>query len=170
LGEINWETIKGEGGFFDPKLLEISGYGRPCLTCGHQPEKKKVRTLKEKLFTEFAKQVAEESRNNGLTNNQLRNFYDVIKATQDKLMQAPTEERREGRFQVEKRRLNLLFSKVAYARKGRGKNIPEEFATFMKECLEIVTKSEAKYEDFKAFVMTFEAVAGYFGTEKKGKE
>lgn len=168
MSEINKDYIKD--GFFAPELAKIPGYGHPCPTCGHQPEKKEVRTLKEKLFTEFAKQVAEESRNNGLTNNQLRNFYDVIKATQDKLMQAPTEKRREGLFQVEKRRLNLLFSKVAYAQRGRGKKIPDVFATFMNECLEIVTKGKAKYEDFEAFVMTFEAVAGYFGTEKKGNE
>ena len=169
MSEVNWEIITGNGHFFE--LDEIQGDGDACPTCGQPRQRKEKRKFKAKLFTEFAKSIADTSRvgKPKLTTNQLRNFYDVIKATQNRIVQQPTHLKREDAYRIEKRRLNLLFSKVHYARANK---IPEVFAKFMEECLKIVTKEkvenedrEADYEDFEAFVLTFEAVAGYFGKD-----
>jgi CRISPR type III-A-associated protein Csm2 len=171
MSEANyWKVI--EGGFFD-KPQEISGYPPEiCQECKQYKGKKEEPKLKVNLFTTFAKEAAADAWDANLTNNQLRNFYDTVKSTHDKLLQQPTPKSREGMFEVEKQRLKLLFSKVAYAQKqkGSGRKIPEVFARFMNTCLELTTSKDATYEDFEAFVLTFEAFAGYFGTEKKKGE
>ena len=163
MSEVNWGIIDQAGHFYEPD--EIQGEEDSCPECQQPRERQQKLKLKGDLFTEFAKGVAEAGRaaRPKLTTNQLRNFYDVIKAAHDRLMQEPTYGKREDIFRIEKPRLKLLFSRIHYARSnGR---IPNVFATFMGKCLEIVTADESKYRDFEAFVLTFEAVAGYFGKE-----
>jgi len=161
LEGVDWTII--EGGFYDPDPAKIKGSEKICEACKQLIQVPK-RTLKEELLKEFAEKVANVSKAKGLKMNQLRNFYDVIKTTQNKLMQAHTLEQRKNDFDFERRRLKLLFSKVVHAQQ-RGK-IPDVFVKFMNECLEIVTDEKAEYDDFEAFVLTFEAVTGYFGKDK----
>ncbi|MCH8295564.1 type III-A CRISPR-associated protein Csm2 [Candidatus Poribacteria bacterium] len=158
MNQVKWNIIEGEGHFH--KSVEILE-GDPCKECGRPRHRKTEWKLKDDLFTDFAKSVADASRAGRLSTSQLRNFYDAIKTTEGRLIQEADPETRAGMFDIEKSRLKLLFAKIHYARSnGR---IPPVFATFMEKCLKIVTNEDAKYRDFEAFVLTFEAVAGYFG-------
>jgi len=162
VGDVNWSIITGDGGFYNPEPVMVQGGKERCEKCDQLLKIPKY-TLKKDLFTVLAKKVADVSRERDLRTNQLRNFYDVVKATQDKLTQAHTLEHRENLFSCEKPRLKLLYSKVVYA-KRRG-NIPSVFAEFVNKCLDNVIDKCAEYKDFEAFALTFEAVAGYFGSK-----
>jgi CRISPR-associated protein Csm2 len=108
---------------------------------------------KEKLVTTEAEKIANELVGNNprkpdLKSSQLRKFYMEVKSLERKV-------EAEG-FEKIKPLIKMLKVKVNYQR-GRGL-VPPKFVEFITKCVDNVNDRE----DFKAFVMHFEAVVGYY--------
>jgi CRISPR-associated protein Csm2 len=109
---------------------------------------------KEKLVTTEAEKIANELVGNNprkpdLRSSQLRKFYMEVKALEDRV-------KAEEEFDRIKPLIKMLKVKVNYQR-GRGL-VPPKFVEFITKCVDSVNDKE----DFKAFVMHFEAVVGYY--------
>ena len=142
LGDIDWSALD---------------------TSFHEDSDKTI--IKESLVTEFAQKVAEASAKNGLAANALRNFYDAVKDIETRLGRMETLSEKENAFRVHLPLIKMLTAKVAHA-KGR-KKIPEVFEKFLRECIKNVTS----LADFEAFLLIFEAVAGWHTMfSKEGRE
>ena len=110
--------------------------------------------LKEELVTAEAEKIANElvgdnPRKPDLKSSQLRKFYMEVKALEDRV-------KAEEKFDRIKPLIKMLKVKVNYQR-GRGL-VPPKFVEFITKCVDNVNDRE----DFKAFVMHFEAVVGYY--------
>ena len=108
---------------------------------------------KEKLVTAEAEKIANELVGNNprkpdLKSSQLRKFYMEVKSLERKV-------EAEG-FEKIKPLIKMLKVKVNYQR-GRGL-VPPKFVEFITKCVDNVNDRE----DFKDFVMHFEAVVGYY--------
>jgi CRISPR type III-A-associated protein Csm2 len=108
---------------------------------------------KEKLVTTEAEKIANELVGNNprkpdLKSSQLRKFYMEVKSLERKV-------EAEG-FEKIKPLIKMLKVKVNYQR-GRGL-VPPKFVEFITKCVDNVNDRE----DFKDFVMHFEAVVGYY--------
>jgi CRISPR-associated protein Csm2 len=108
---------------------------------------------KEELVTAEAEKIANElvgdnPRKPDLKSSQLRKFYMEVKSLERKV-------EAEG-FEKIKPLIKMLKVKVNYQR-GRGL-VPPKFVEFITKCVDNVNDRE----DFKAFVMHFEAVVGYY--------
>jgi CRISPR-associated protein Csm2 len=108
---------------------------------------------KEELVTAEAEKIANElvgdnPRKPDLKSSQLRKFYMEVKSLERKV-------EAEG-FEKIKPLIKMLKVKVNYQR-GRGL-VPPKFVEFITKCVDSVNDRE----DFKAFVMHFEAVVGYY--------
>jgi CRISPR-associated protein Csm2 len=110
--------------------------------------------IKEELVTAEAEKIANElvgdnPRKPDLKSSQLRKFYMEVKALEDRV-------KAEEKFDRIKPLIKMLKVKVNYQR-GRGL-VPPKFVEFITKCVDNVNDRE----DFKAFVMHFEAVVGYY--------
>jgi CRISPR-associated protein Csm2 len=108
---------------------------------------------KEELVTAEAEKIANElvgdnPRKPDLKSSQLRKFYMEVKSLERKV-------EAEG-FEKIKPLIKMLKVKVNYQR-GRGL-VPPKFVEFITKCVDNVNDRE----DFKDFVMHFEAVVGYY--------
>ena len=110
--------------------------------------------IKEELVTAEAEKIANElvgdnPRKPDLKSSQLRKFYMEVKALEDRV-------KAEEKFDRIKPLIKMLKVKVNYQR-GRGL-VPPKFVEFITKCVDNVNDRE----DFKDFVMHFEAVVGYY--------
>lgn len=127
----------------------------------HMPEK--ITFLDEKgiIRSELLEAKAEEwarsfirppSRDQGLKASQLRKFYNDAKALKTRLDA-------QKNFDAIKPLIKMIKSKAAYACPQRGnKKIPTEFKNY----LALMVNSVDTEEQFRAFLLCFEAVVGYF--------
>lgn len=94
----------------------------------------------------------------GLTSAQLRRFYHEAKALEAKL--------RVEEYSKVYPFIRMMKSKASYACPKRPKNkrkIPEEFKNFIFMMVDSIPQEPDKgKENFKAFLLVFEAVVGYF--------
>jgi CRISPR type III-A-associated protein Csm2 len=156
--DIPWNLI--EGGFLqEPEEPNVFDTERRCSECG-QPlplPSGKMKILKDGLLDKFAERLSVQCSLDGLKENQLRNFYDEVKRIEGRLKEFGLPK---SKYDLEKRRLGILKARATEAKQR--KNIPETFKKFIDDSVNLLTKSEADIEDFKAFVLVFEAVVGYF--------
>jgi CRISPR type III-A-associated protein Csm2 len=115
----------------------------------------------EELFTVYAPGIARDSAD--ISTNQLRNFYDEIKAIQGRIEYDI--ENRVANFEREKPLIRMIKAKVAHARSRQGDRIPDKFADFLNDCIDSIED----YDDFRAFALVFEAVAGYHTQYSRSK-
>jgi CRISPR type III-A-associated protein Csm2 len=108
--------------------------------------------LKEELFTRFAPKLAE-SCGKKLSTNALRNFYDAVKAIENPILQAGGRTKQREVFDRQRPFVKLLAAKVAH----KSKDLPPTFTRFLQKGIEM----SDTLEDFKGFVLVFEAVAGW---------
>ncbi|HOQ06166.1 MAG TPA: type III-A CRISPR-associated protein Csm2 [Anaerohalosphaeraceae bacterium] len=104
--------------------------------------------------------VNDKNRKDKLSKSQIRRFFGAIKNLHFQL--------ENGRSWEQVLPLFKMFqSKVAYAKRSGGKKIPEEFAVFLEENIKLVGNDE---DNFRAFVLYFEAVLGFaYGNNKIGE-
>lgn len=159
IGDVPWDII--DDGFLE--IIEVKQRTGLCSKCNQEIYTKEVKRLKPNLLDDFASKLAVISSANGLKMNQLRNFYDEVKATKGRI-ERKTDLSIEGQFEIEKPRIKLLLARAANA--FAKNNIPKVFHEFIRKSVEIVTHDDAKFEDFEAFTLTFEAVTGFFKEKK----
>lgn len=115
---------------------------------------------KSDLFDKFAEAIAKKA-NGNLSTNQIRNFYDAIKSIENRINQSWDKDKREIQFKHQHPFIKMIKSRVAHA-SGR-KNIPDVFRDFMNDSIDKIED----YEDFKVFVLLFEAITGWHSKYKK---
>ena len=124
--------------------------------------------IREELITARAEQWARSfvqperpgekwKRNPKLTSAQLRNFYHEAKKLEERCVNA---EKPDASFREIRPLVKMLKAKVAYAcpDTGRDRKVPEEF----KEFIDTMVDNVQNWHDFRAFMLCFEAVVGYF--------
>ena len=115
-----------------------------------EKSKKGEDVIREELVTTKAEKWAK-SFIRGMKMHQLRRFYNEVKSLEAKV--------EAGDFDKTLPLIRMLQSKVAHACPKRGeRKVPPEFKDFIDECIKAIRNEE----DFKAFVLVFEAVVGYF--------
>jgi CRISPR type III-A-associated protein Csm2 len=117
------------------------------------PEKK---ILKEELFTSFARELARSCVQDSkppLSTNALRNFYDAIKAIENPILQAGGPKKQKDAFAIRKPYVKLLAANVAH----KSKDLTPHFTEFLHRGIDMSNT----LEEFKGFVLVFEAVAGW---------
>lgn len=99
--------------------------------------------------------INKRNKKNKLTNSQLRNFYNEVKALDAKI--------NEDNFLDNLPFVLMLKAKANYAYRGGGRNkkIPESFKDFIIKNVEVISE-EKTYESFDNFTTFFETVVGYF--------
>ncbi len=123
-------------------------------------------TIRSSLLTEEARNFARSfvnpkkpedkyQKNPALTSAQLRKYYREVKSLESKV-------EAKGFAQIMPL-IKMLKSKTGYACPvtGRERKIPEEFKQYLNMCVDKIQDKE----DFKAFVLFFEATVGYFYEE-----
>jgi CRISPR type III-A-associated protein Csm2 len=111
--------------------------------------------LRRELLTTEAESIAKSFERSGLTNTQLRKFYNEVKALQAQI--EATEGNDEEKFKKNEALIAMLKSKVAYARhRPQGEKI-EELKKFIDACVDKIHS----LQDFKDFTIFFEAVVGF---------
>lgn len=107
--------------------------------------------LRKELLTDDAKKIAEEFKETKLTKNLMRKYYHEIKALEARI--TSDEEYRKNEALI-----YMLISKVNYDynRKEVGKKVEA-----LKEFIEVMVRKIKSYQDFKDFVLFFEAVVGF---------
>ncbi len=118
--------------------------------------------IKESLLTTEAKTWAQrfvDKRKLGkdpkLTSTQLRKYHFEVKTLEERVKDISDDD-----FLKLRPILKMLKSKVAYAcrQPGRERKIPEAFKRYIDEMVDKVEN----IRDFRAFVLCFDAVVGYF--------
>ena len=126
------------------------------------------RQIKEALLTTDAERWANSfnrpeqprerwQRNPKLTSAQLRNFYHEAKSLEEICKNSDD---RIEKFRTMRPLVKMLKSKVSYACPvtGRDRKVPVEF----KEFIDTMVDNVQDWDDFRAFMLCFEAVVGYF--------
>lgn len=90
-----------------------------------------------------------------VSSSQLRNFFNDVRSLEAKI----TPEN----FEIYRPQIKMLKAKVSYAR-GRDK-VSEAFENLISKCVDLI-KDE---KDFRAFILFFEAIVGFFYGEGGGK-
>ena len=137
------DDVTDTPGTLDWKMLSKSFY---------RDNEKEV--LREELFTDFAHSLAARC-GKQLTTNALRNFYDAVKAIENPVLQAGGLAKQRAEFAKQKPFVKLLAATVAH--KAKPNNLPDDFVRFLHKGIEMSND----LEEFKGFVLTFEAVAGW---------
>ncbi len=113
--------------------------------------------LNAELFDSLAHEKAKQFINDRLNSNQLRRFYNECKNIETRFKLCCQGE--DPKFAQQKAfltvlpRLKLLKSKISYAKK----KIPKSFETWLTQSIDAVETPM----DFKAFLLSFEAVVGF---------
>lgn len=98
--------------------------------------------------------INKRNKKNKLTNSQLRNFYNEVKALDAKI--------NEDNFLDNLPFVLMLKAKANYAyRGGKNSKIPESFKDFIIKNVEVISE-EKTYKSFDNFTTFFETVVGYF--------
>ena len=111
--------------------------------------------LRKELVTSEAERVAgnlAKDRHNKISSAQLRRFYGDFKSLEKKQQAAPDQQ---AAFVSTLPLIKMALSKAMYA-KAR-KTVPDEFVKW----IETHTRAINSLEDFKAFMLHFEAVVGF---------
>lgn len=127
---------------------------------------KSQKILNPDLLNEFAEEQAkkfpdiqDKSRRDKLSKSQIRRFYGAIKNLHVQIENGRSWDKILPLFK-------MFRSKVYYAERSDNKKIPPEFADFLKYNFELVDNDE---DNFRAFVLYFEAVLGFaYGLNKIG--
>ncbi len=116
-------------------------------------EKGGQKVIREELLTSKAQGWARSFFNAKLHPTQLRRFYHDVKSLEAKVTS-------EEEFIRYRPLIKMLKSKVAYASRkaGGAQKVPWQFRKFIEDCVDEIDQ----LEDFRAFVLVFEAVVGYF--------
>lgn len=132
---------------------------KQLLTGGFYAEKEGRRVIKTGLLTDCAENLGKAFERDRLSSSQLRRFFGEVRSLQDRV--------RALRFEPSEPLIRMLKSKVAYAcpKGGRDKKVPDVFKDYIDTMVDHV-KNE---DDFEAFVLSFEAVVGYFYGEGGGR-
>jgi CRISPR type III-A-associated protein Csm2 len=110
--------------------------------------------LKEELFTRFAPELGKTcARGKKLSTNALRNFYDAVKAIENPILQAGGLENQRKAFAIRRPFVKLLAANVAH----KSKDLDRNFTRFLHRGIDMSNS----LEEFKGFVLVFEAVAGW---------
>ena len=102
------------------------------------------------------------NKKHSLTANQIRRFYGDFKSIETKL-------KNKKDFKAILPLIAMQKSKAEYAANPNNPKIPPSFKNFISENVDTILKSKSE-EDFKAFMLYFEAVVGFFygqGVSKK---
>jgi len=120
--------------------------------------------LKRKLIENEAEKIGRllakgglnrEKKKEKLTKTQLRNFYNEVKALEERIND-------EDSFMNNLPHILMLKAKANYAyRGGKNQKIPKSFKDFIVKNIEIISEEES-YTSFDNFTTFFEAVVGYF--------
>ncbi len=132
-------------------LSFLTGYYR-------DPQKTVIREdLLDKRAHELAKGFAQGGNEYGkkVSSSQLRNFFSDVRSLEAKI--------ESGNFEAFRPHIKMLKAKVAYAL-DRGK-VSDAFKNFISKCVDLIEDEK----DFKAFVLFFEAIVGYFYGEGGGR-
>jgi CRISPR type III-A-associated protein Csm2 len=121
--------------------------------------------LKTELLTNFANKLAEESAKRKLKINGLRNFYDAFKSFENRLNQAETLAKKQEVFRQQLPLIKMMKARVAHSLKKSPPSIPDVFAAFLNQSIDIISTRE----DFDGFMIIFEAVAGWHTYHGKGQ-
>lgn len=125
-------------------LSFLTGYYR-------DPAKTVVREdLLDQRAHELAKGFARGGNEYGkkVSSSQLRNFFNDVRSLEARI--------ESGNFEVFRPHIKMLKAKVAYAQ-DRGK-VSKAFEHLISKCVDLIEDDR----DFKAFVLFFEAIVGYF--------
>jgi len=97
---------------------------------------------------------------NDLTGTQLRKFYGEFKRLETKWNNTKSNniEKKIEEFATIKPFIKMQKSKVAYAANPMNRKIPDTFKTFLTDHI----NSIEDFKDFKAFMLHFEAVVGFY--------
>jgi len=112
--------------------------------------------IRLELVEKEAVKNAEDFCRRGLSSSQLRKFFTEVKAFEKRLREIDTNEY----FQKTLPLIKMLKAKVSYASSATSSRdkVPREFVNFVCEKIDKIQNKE----DFKAFVLHFESVVGYF--------
>lgn len=121
--------------------------------------------LNTELLDEQAKQYAEKFVNDQekqLNSNQLRRFYNECKNLERRFefacqQQSNDENGQQAAFLKVLPLLKMLKAKVSYATNPSNKKIPGSFARWLTTSIDAVENEQ----DFRAFLLSFEAVVGF---------
>lgn len=121
------------------------------------------------LFDELAEQQADSFEYKKLSSNQLRRFFGEVKELY-RLLEARCaghegdDQKLQQQYEIQiAPRFKMIRSKVFYAEKQNSNRIPSDFANFLKTSISKVNSAN----DFRKFVMHFEAVVGFmYGKDK----
>lgn len=94
---------------------------------------------------------------NSLNSAQLRRFYGDLKNLERKLAFRQQSENEADPFLAVLPLVKMVKSKVAYASNPRNEKVPPAFADWLKKNIDAIDTAD----DFKAFMLHFEAVVGY---------
>lgn len=113
----------------------------------------------EKVAREFVVFLPNGKRDdrNSLNSAQLRRFYGDMKNLERKLEFRQQSENEADSFPAILPLVKMVKSKVAYASNPRNAKVPPAFAEWLKKHIDAIETAE----DFKAFMLHFEAVVGY---------
>ena len=104
-----------------------------------------------------AKDFLSSKQGKALNSAQLRRFYGDMKNLERKLEFRQQDESENDRFFKILPLVKMVRSKVAYASNPRNAKIPQAFKTWMDKNIDAINTAE----DFKAFMLHFEAVVGF---------
>lgn len=115
--------------------------------------------LREDLILKEAKDIARDlySMGKGLSNSQLRAFFNEIKAIQNRI------NKNEKLFESNYVYILMLKAKADYKYRNGEKDarITEKFYNFLNSGIDYIVKNKS-VQNFEDFVFLFEAVVGYF--------
>lgn len=123
-------------------------------------EKQGEKVLNPALLNEEAHSVAQDfvsKKGTALTSAQLRRFYGEAKNLEKKATDKERNEITEESFAPVLPLVKMLKSKVAYAANPANPKVPEDFKKWLDKHLDSVNSAE----EFKAFLLHFEAVVGF---------
>jgi len=120
--------------------------------------------LRDGLLDKDAEQYAisfVNDREKQLNSNQLRRFYNECKSLERRFefscQQSNDEQSQEIAFLKVLPLLKMLKAKVSYATNPSNKKIPQSFAKWLNSSIDEVNNEQ----DFRAFLLSFEAVVGF---------
>jgi CRISPR type III-A-associated protein Csm2 len=113
--------------------------------------------LREELITTEAQDIAKKLYNQGLSNSQLRAFFNEVKAIKSRINES------EELFEKNYPFILMLKSKAEYKYRNNGlkSKITKGFRDFINESVDYI-KENKSLDTFENFVLFFEAIIGYF--------
>lgn len=119
--------------------------------------------LRKELITDDAKKIAEYFKDSGLTQSLMRKYYHEIKALEAKI--EATEGNEDEKYKKNEANIFMLISKVNY---DSHRDETREKIKALKDFIEIMIGEKIKgLQDFKDFVLLFEAVIGFAELKKR---